>query len=79
MACLSFGGWCSWTLGFPDEALEQVEEGLARAREVASPFVLAEALFVAACVHQLRREASAVLETVEEALELAREKKFGLT
>jgi predicted ATPase len=56
MTCLSFSGWCSWSLGYPDRALRKADEALALARELNHPQTLALALFMNSFVHYLRRE-----------------------
>src|SRR5262249_23209614 len=44
-------------LGRPDQALDRMEEALTLARDLSEPHGLARALFFAAILHQLRREA----------------------
>ncbi|MCA1557417.1 MAG: hypothetical protein LC731_02625, partial [Acidobacteria bacterium] len=56
MTCLSFGGWCLWSLGFPDRALAKVEEALMIAHSLGHPQTLALALFMNSFVRYLRRE-----------------------
>ena len=56
MTCLSFAGWCLWSLGYPDKALAKAEEALALARRLSHPQTLALALFMTSFVHLLRRE-----------------------
>jgi predicted ATPase len=65
MNCLSFTALDLWFLGYPDQALQRSQEGLALARESSHPYSKAFALCVAAAFHQYRREVRAVLAQVE--------------
>jgi predicted ATPase len=56
---LSFLGWSLALLGFPDQALQRVEEAVARAETVAHPFSIGFGLHCAAIVQALRREGQA--------------------
>lgn len=56
MTCLSFSGWCLWSLGFPDMALAKAYEALALAQKLNHPQTLALALFMSSFVHYLRQE-----------------------
>jgi class 3 adenylate cyclase/predicted ATPase len=62
-----------WSLGYPEQALQQSQAALSLARERSQPARLAEALFYAAQLHRLRREAHLTYEHAEAALVLARE------
>ena len=57
-----------WILGYPDQAIDSMQQGLSRAREFAHPYSLAATLTFAAMVHQLRREVSAARVQAEEAI-----------
>jgi hypothetical protein len=65
VVCLSYTALVQWLLGYPDQALRSTHEALTRARDLSHPFSLARALFWAARLHQMRREAQAVQEHVE--------------
>ena len=52
-----FASWALWFLGHPDQALHRIQEAVSFARTLSEPLGLAHALFFAAIVHQLRREA----------------------
>jgi predicted ATPase/DNA-binding SARP family transcriptional activator len=67
-----------WTLGYPDQALKMADKMLALARELSHPFTLVCALYFAAALHQLRREARVVHELVETLLQISRERGFAL-
>jgi predicted ATPase len=62
-----------WSLGYPDQALQQSQRALTLARERSELARLAEVLFHAADIHHLRREAHLTYEHAEAALRLARE------
>jgi DNA-binding winged helix-turn-helix (wHTH) protein/predicted ATPase len=65
-----------WVLGYPDQALQRAQEGLALARELSHPFSLAGALSVVARM-QRRRGAQHAVQALEEAsLALCREQGF---
>ncbi len=68
-----FAAWALWFLGRPDAALTRIREALALAREVSEPHTLAHALFFAATLHQLRREARSAREHAEAAIEVSNE------
>jgi adenylate cyclase len=57
IAMRCFASWSLWFLGRPDQALQRIQEALSLARELAEPHGMAHALFFAAILHQLRREA----------------------
>jgi class 3 adenylate cyclase/DNA-binding SARP family transcriptional activator/predicted ATPase len=59
---LGFGALTLWSLGFPDKALAWSGEELALASKTTHSFSLAFSLWIAARLHQVRRE----VETVEE-------------
>jgi predicted ATPase len=66
-----------WMLGYPDQALQGMEETLALARRLAHPFSLAATLHFSAHLHQLRREPQAARAQAEAALALCTEQGFG--
>jgi DNA-binding winged helix-turn-helix (wHTH) protein/predicted ATPase len=66
-----FGAWALCCLGYPDQALQRIDEAIARAREIRHPHVTSIALFFAAFVHQLRREPIRARPYAEELLSLA--------
>jgi predicted ATPase len=65
-----------WLLGYPDQALPCLHEGLALAHELSHPFSLAFARCYAAMASQLRRDVLAVHEHAEAAVTLATEQGF---
>ena len=67
-----------WSLGYPDQALARVHDGLALAAELAHPFSSAFALTVATWVYQFRREEQDVSEHADAAVTLSTEQGFAL-
>jgi DNA-binding winged helix-turn-helix (wHTH) protein/predicted ATPase len=66
-----FGAWALCCLGYPDQALQRIDEALTRARGIRHPHVTSIALFFAAFVHQLRREPARARPYAEEVVSLA--------
>jgi len=65
VAMRCFAAWALWFLGQPDQASDRMEEALTVARQLSEPHGLAHALFFAAILHQLRREARMAQERAE--------------
>ena len=65
-----------WLLGYPDQALDSSQAALALAQQLAHPFSLALALYWAAVLHHLRREASLTQARAEAAMTLATDQAF---
>jgi predicted ATPase len=65
-----------WSLGYADQALQRSQAALILARKQSEPARLAEALFHAAHIHRLRREAHITYEHAEAMLGLAREERL---
>jgi predicted ATPase len=76
VSCRCFAALPKWVLGYPDQALQSIHEAMALAQELTHPFSLALALYVAAVVHQFRREAQAVQERAEALIALSTEQGF---
>jgi predicted ATPase len=66
-----------WLLGYPDQALVQVEQALALSR-AGGPLIEVSVLSHVAVVHQFRRDASRVREHAEAAMRLATDNGFSL-
>jgi class 3 adenylate cyclase/predicted ATPase len=60
-----------WILGYPDQAIDSIQQGLSRARDFAHPYSLAATLTFAAIVHQLRREVQPAREQAEAAIAIS--------
>jgi class 3 adenylate cyclase/predicted ATPase len=65
-----------WLLGYPDQALQRSQEGLALGRDLSHPFSLALALLWLAWVYQQRGEAQAAQERTEALLAIGTEHGF---
>jgi predicted ATPase len=65
-----------WLLGYPDQAMVSSQAALALAQQLAHPFSLAIALYFAAVLHHLRREASLTQACAEAAMTLATDLEF---
>jgi predicted ATPase len=65
-----------WLLGYPDQALASSQAALALAQQLAHPFSLAIALYWAAVLHHLRREASLARARAEAAMTVATDQEF---
>jgi len=76
--CLNYISWTLFALGYPDKALERINQALKLAQELAHPHTLAEALFGAASVHQFRREGNAVQKRAEALIAFCTEQNFPL-
>jgi predicted ATPase len=68
----------SWTLGYPEQALERSRESIALARELSKPYQLASALYFACRLRQLRREPLPARELADEVIALSTEWGFSL-
>ena len=66
-----------WLLGEAEHALADAGEAVALARAAEHPYSLAVALAYAGLTHQLRRDAGALAETVEELRELCERNRFA--
>ena len=64
--CLAFAGLTLWMLGYPDQALERVNEALTLAQHLEHPSTLARVgLYYTTFLHQLRREWQVVSERAD--------------
>ena len=71
-------GVALWVLGYPDQARRGMEGTLARARRLAHPFSVAQALNFSAHLRQLCREPRAAQVRAEEGLALCTEQGFDV-
>ncbi len=78
VAMRCFAAWALWFLGYPDQASNRMQEALVLARELSEPHGLAHALFFAAILHQLRREAQLAQEYADAAIAVSSEHKLVL-
>lgn len=77
-ASLLLLSWDLWFLGYPDESLSRVSEGLALARKLGQPYSIAFAQYMMSVVHILRGDPASALASAEESLEMSREQRFSL-
>ncbi len=70
--CRWFRALSLWHLGYPDQALEGIQDTLNLARELSHPQTTVIALYFAALIHMHRGETRAAGEKAEAAVELAR-------
>ncbi|MGH6803330.1 MAG: hypothetical protein ACREC3_08180, partial [Methyloceanibacter sp.] len=71
--CRSYAAWVLWYLGYPEQALQNSQEALTLAQELAHPTSLGLALNVTAFLHQYRREELLTQSRAEAAMTLATE------
>jgi predicted ATPase len=67
-----------WILGYPDQAVSEMNEALALAQEVAHPFDTTRSLFLAASLAHFRRETHLIRERAETVIALSAEHGFAL-
>jgi predicted ATPase len=75
-SCLLHAAQTIWLLGYPEQALGHLHEGLALVHALAHPYFLAQARCQAAFVLQMRRDVSAVHEQAVAAVMLSTEQGF---
>jgi predicted ATPase/DNA-binding winged helix-turn-helix (wHTH) protein len=74
--CRVYGAFALWHLGYPDQALQRIQEALILAQELSHPLSLAVALDFAAWLDQLCRKRQAAQERAETAVALCTEQEF---
>src|SRR5439155_26898044 len=65
-----------WLLGYPDQAVASIQAALALAQQLAHPLSLTFALYWAAVLHHLRREAPLTQARAEAAMTIATDQEF---
>jgi len=78
LASLATAAETLWALGYPDQALERIQQSLTLAQELSHPFSLAFALNCAAGVYQRRRDVEATEQYAQALIELSHEQGFTL-
>jgi len=63
---LGLGSWAQWILGYPDQALRQLDEAVGIARKLGHPHTLAFILKIACYLHRLLRNFSQIDKYAEE-------------
>jgi predicted ATPase len=76
VACRSFAAFTLWFLGYPDRALEKIQEALALAQERSHLHSLAFARSYAAAAHNLRHEGAFAQAQTEPLITLCTEQGF---
>jgi len=74
--CLYYMASALWMLGYPDKALEKVDESFKMAQELDHPFTQAMALNYYSYIHQIRQEVNAAQERSEQQIALCSEQNF---
>src|SRR5262249_214537 len=74
--CLGFLAYTLWYLGYPDQALQRIQEVLTSAQALSHPFSLAFALVMAARFHLFRQEVQVARELAEALTALCTEQGF---
>jgi DNA-binding winged helix-turn-helix (wHTH) protein/predicted ATPase len=70
-ACHEWGALANWFLGYPDRALQRIENAIEIARKPDHAFSFASALVRAGLVHQLRKEPESTRRVAAEASRIA--------
>jgi len=76
VACLGFGAFSLWFLGYPEQALERGDRALRLAQELAHPFQLAAARFWITWLYLLRRQNQAAHEQADALIALCTAQGF---
>jgi len=74
--CHCFAAHTRWHLGYPDQALQHIQQALMLAEELAHPYSCALALAYAAMLYQFRREPHLTREAAKRAIGLCEEQGF---
>jgi predicted ATPase/class 3 adenylate cyclase len=77
VCCRYRSGGCLWLLGYPDQAVASSQAALALAQQLAHPLSLAQALYWAAMLHHLRREAPLTQARAEALMTVATDQGFS--
>lgn len=78
IACLSLLACGLWLLGYPDQAVQRMEDALALARRLESPFSLAYCYTYAATAYELWRELARSAEYSRAAMQISTEHGFDV-
>lgn len=68
-----FAGWSLWSMGFPQQALEKIDNALTLAKELSHTNSLVAALYLATILHHLRGEVISVQQHAEAVMTLSQE------
>ena len=78
VACLCFGAWALWFLGYPAQAYRRAEDGVSLARKLGHPFTFAFALLFAGQLHSYRRETDPTLALTAEVMTISAKQDFPM-
>ncbi len=78
VTCQFFATVVLWLLGYPDQALKEIDAALSLARDFSHLYTFVCALHFASRLHHLRREAQAAQERAETEIALCTEQGFAL-
>ena len=76
VTCLSYSAWILWMSGYPDQALERIDEALNLAQGLSHPFSIALAIDFAGYLGQLQREVGKVQKQARELIALSQQEDF---
>ncbi len=76
VCCQTHAARVLWLLGYPDQAVDKVQDAVKLAGELSHPYSLGNALSYAAWVYQHRKEGEAAQEMAEAVITLGTEKGF---
>jgi predicted ATPase len=74
----AYQAWPLWLLGYPDHALQAESRAAALLGQISHSFTQSRTFYINAIVHQFRREADALQDWADQALDSAREHGFQL-
>jgi predicted ATPase/class 3 adenylate cyclase len=77
VGALAYISWDLLILGFPDQALSQIDQALALSRKLQHPPTLAYALTMCGCFNRLRHVEHATEEPLRELIDIATEQNFS--
>jgi class 3 adenylate cyclase/predicted ATPase len=78
VCCRMLAAQSLWLLGYPDQAVASSQAALALAQQLTHPLSLTNALYRAAMLHHLRREAPLTQARAEAAMTIATDQEFPL-
>jgi predicted ATPase len=78
VGCLGRAALALWYLGYPDQALQKIQQAIALPQVLSHPYILTTALHFAAWLHLIRGEAQAALERVDAEIAICRDQGWPL-
>jgi predicted ATPase len=78
LACLGYYAWNLWMRGYPAQARAQSARAVSLAQQLAHPYTLARILYLDTLLCQLRRDAQAVHDQADAAINVATTQGFAL-